>query len=386
MYKSHFSTADTLSSSLSRTSTLSVTMSLAATLRPSAFSFSAPATAFRSGASRDDGLQAFQYEPNYINLTRMVIRFTHLVLLTPSPTSGHADTPDDVALDTSPLQQRIQSELWSPLPFYRTKWLHNIEGARHLLLQLERAAQGIKVQRTRQIVQQDLAGKRTTIKRLRHRVEEIGREVEGMGEEKWQTTPDPVAGETLWDIVQQRRTTSQTATAQNERQDDLKDGRPVQDGGDEKSNDKEMVAEKARDDLFNTSSSIRRRDNQRAVPSDKPSAGKSTGVSTHEKSMHNSAAEQEALTSSMVSLAAQLKQQVRAFQFSLDQDKGLLDRAIEGLEGNITGLDAASKTMQTLKRMSEGEGWWGRMKLYAIIFAMWVFAILLVFVMPKLRF
>lgn len=114
--------------------------------------------------------------------------------------------------------------------------------------------------------------------------------------------------------------------------------------------------------------------------------GKSTGVSAHEKSMHASAADQEALTSSLVSLAAQLKQQTRAFQFGLDQDKGLLNRALEGLEGNITGLEAASKNMQFLKRMSEGEGWWGRMKLYAIIFAMWVMAILLVFVMPKLRF
>ena len=54
------------------------------------------------------------------------------------------------------------------------------------MLQLERAAQGIKVQRTRQVVQRDLAEKRRVIKRLRGRVEEIGREVEGSGEERWE--------------------------------------------------------------------------------------------------------------------------------------------------------------------------------------------------------
>ena len=145
--------------------------------------------------------------------------------------------------------------------------------------------------------------------------------------------------------------------------------------------------EKARDSLLNTSSTIRRRDKQPAGAADNSaSVGKSTGVSAHERSMHDSAATQEALTTSMVSMAAQLKQQARAFQFGLEQDKGLLGRAIDGLENNVTNMTVASGTMQTLKRMSEGEGWWGRMKLYAMIFGLWVIAILLVFVMPKLRF
>ncbi len=42
--------------------------------------------------------------------------------------------------------------------------------------------------------------------------------------------------------------------------------------------------------------------------------------------------------------------------------------------------------MGLLKRMSEGKGWWGRIMLYAWIGGLWVVAILLVFVGPKLRF
>jgi hypothetical protein len=88
----------------------------------------------------------------------------------------------------------------------------------------------------------------------------------------------------------------------------------------------------------------------------------------------------------MVNLAVQLKQQAQAMQFSLQQDKGILGRAMEGLDVSVTSMEAASKNMAFLKRMSEEEGWLGRMKLYAMIFGMWIFAFLLVFVGPKIRF
>ncbi|KAI9874871.1 MAG: hypothetical protein M1823_007592, partial [Watsoniomyces obsoletus] len=111
-----------------------------------------------------------------------------------------------------------------------------------------------------------------------------------------------------------------------------------------------------------------------------------SGLDPSERAMLDASRTQEDLSTSLVSMAAQLKQQARAFQFSLDKDKGILDRALEGLDRNLSGMEAASKKMQFLKRMSEGEGWWGRMKLYALIFGMWVAAVLVVFVMPKLRF
>ena len=50
------------------------------------------------------------------------------------------------------------------------------------------------------------------------------------------------------------------------------------------------------------------------------------------------------------------------------------------------GMEAAGNRMGALRRMTEGKGWWGRIRLYAIIAALWVAAFLLVFVGPKLRF
>ena len=355
-------------------------MSLAASLRPSPFSLNVPGAGFRNTTSKDDATRAFYQSSAYINLNRMLLRFSHLILLTPDPRSQTT-----TAEDLTPLQQQTQSELWSPLQFHRTKWLHNIEGARSLLIQLERTAQGIQGQRGRQVVLKELAEKRALIRRLRGRVEEISREVEGTRGEAWQTqqvgsTADE--GETLYDVLLQQRA-QRTA---KESADTATEAAQEQDSESRTEQDVPSHTEKDRDNLFTTSSTIRRRDTHSKSSTKQASTAQSAGISSHEKSMHNSAREQETLTTSLVSLATQLKQQARAFQFSLDQDKTLLSRAVEGLDRNISGLEAASKNMQFLKRMSEGEGWLGRMKLYAIIAAMWVGAIMLVFVGPKLRF
>lgn len=92
------------------------------------------------------------------------------------------------------------------------------------------------------------------------------------------------------------------------------------------------------------------------------------------------------MTERLVSLARALKDSSTQFSSSLDNDTETLKRAVDGLDKNTTGMDAAGQRMGLLKRMSEGKGWWGRMMLYAWIAGLWVFAILLVFVGPKLRF
>jgi hypothetical protein len=42
--------------------------------------------------------------------------------------------------------------------------------------------------------------------------------------------------------------------------------------------------------------------------------------------------------------------------------------------------------MGTLRRMTEGKGWWDRIKLYGMIAGLWLIAFLIVFVGPKIRF
>jgi hypothetical protein len=111
-----------------------------------------------------------------------------------------------------------------------------------------------------------------------------------------------------------------------------------------------------------------------------------TTTSTTETTLSSHRAEQDSLTDSLINLASQLKASSQAFQSSLENEKSIQDRAVEGLDRNVTGLDAAGQRMGVLRRMSEGRGWWGRMLMYAWIFGLWVVAIAIVYLGPKLRF
>ncbi|KIV83927.1 hypothetical protein PV11_05910 [Exophiala sideris] len=329
-------------------------MSLTSALRPVALPFGAGTN--REAKPDAQQTRPFHHEINYLNLHRTLIRFQHLILLTPSPSSGNTS-------ELSSLQRQIQAELWSPLPYHRTKWLHNVEGARTLLLQLERKAQGIRVQRTKYEAIKDLAEKRAVIKKLRHRIEDIGREVERG------TQQIPIAeeeGDSLYDILQQQ--------SRETEKDALLEGKPV-------TQVEEDPASK--DDLFSSSTTRRRRG--RAGEPDAQASGSSNMQST-ERTLLDSSREQEDITVKLVDMAVRLKQQSKNMQFSLEQDKTFLGRATQAMEVSVSSMEAASKNMQFLKRMSEEEGLFGRLKLYAIIFGMWVAAFLLVFVCPKLRF
>jgi hypothetical protein len=134
---------------------------------------------------RDD--VPFQQQATYITLHRMLIRYQHNILLQP---------PSDTL---TAFQEGIQRDLRSPLPYQRTRWLHNIEYARTLLLQLEHGAQGIKVQRVKKDVIRDLAEKRMLIKRLRSRVEELGTEGNVLSDEQWAADGN---SETLEEILE----------------------------------------------------------------------------------------------------------------------------------------------------------------------------------------
>lgn len=102
--------------------------------------------------------------------------------------------------------------------------------------------------------------------------------------------------------------------------------------------------------------------------------------------MSHNRAEQENLTNSLLGMAKQLKEQTIHFGNTLEGDKSILDRAVQGLDKSTLGMEAAGQKMGTLRRMTEGKGWWARMRLYALIFGLWVAAFLIVFVGPKIRF
>lgn len=115
------------------------------------------------------------------------------------------------------------------------------------------------------------------------------------------------------------------------------------------------------------------------TPAQPSLANKEQTLSTHQN-------EQETLTTSLLDLATQLKTSSQTFQTQLDAEKSVLSRAVDGLDKTSSNMDAAERRMGMLRRMTEGKGWWGRMMLYAWIFAGWVVAVLIVFVGPKVRF
>jgi len=107
---------------------------------------------------------------------------------------------------------------------------------------------------------------------------------------------------------------------------------------------------------------------------------------TAEQLMTHNRTEQEELTSSMLSMAAMLKQQSRAFAATLEGEKDILDRAVQGLDKNELGLEAAQTKMGFLRGVTEGRGWLSRMIMYGTIVILWMIALFIMLVMPKLRF
>ncbi len=111
-----------------------------------------------------------------------------------------------------------------------------------------------------------------------------------------------------------------------------------------------------------------------------PSLAKTEALLSHERN------EQEELTTDLLNMARQLKEQSIHFGNTLEGDKSVVDRALAGLDKNTLNMDAASRRMGTLRRMTEGKGWWDRIKLYGMIAGLWLIAFLIVFVGPKIRF
>lgn len=119
--------------------------------------------------------------------------------------------------------------------------------------------------------------------------------------------------------------------------------------------------------------------------SSEPLSVKNTASTTETVLTHNRM-EQENLTASLLAMASALKESSHLFADSLESEKGILSRTGEGLDKNAQGMEATGKRMGTLRRMTEGRGWLGRMMMYAWIGGLMMVALVLVGLMPKLRF
>lgn len=246
----------------------------------------------------------------------------------------------------------------------------NIEHARTLLLTLEKQSSAIRVQSQKQQTQADLQRKRDLIKRLTVRLEELNQlDDEDDGEEDEDEQEDAV--DQYAPAIKDANAGLDSGEPQGSRIDDaqaseIRARRPLR-----ASDNRAAASTTAREQLF-------------ADRSKQPQSG--SDLQQSEALMSHNRTEQEGLTTGLLGLAKALKESSLQFSSSLEAEKDVLNRAEGGLDKSAQGMDAAEKRMGMLRRMSEGQGWFGRLKMYGFIFALWLACFLLVFVGPKLRF
>ena len=290
------------------------------------------------------------------------------------------------------LLSRLDAQQTPHTSYERAKAARNIEHARTLLLTLEKQSATIRVQSQRQDIQADLQRKRDVIKRLSARLQEAEEEDsedeeededEQAEEERGTVSFEPARKDTDSGIDTGQTPAMQaellSQQAQQLRQESRQQQPPElrsrkqqpQPSSVRESDNRSAASTTARDQLF----AGRPKENTTL----NPNLSKSETLLSHNRT------EQENLTTSLLSLASALKTSSLQFSSSLETEKEVLKRAEGGLDKSAQGMEAAEKKMGALRRMSEGQGWWGRVKLYGFIFGLWVACFLVVFVGPKIR-
>ncbi|KAK1146479.1 hypothetical protein N8T08_002908 [Aspergillus melleus] len=349
--------------------------------------------------------------------------------ITTLPASAPSTNNADLAiLSVSRLLIRLEHNLLSPgadliglrtSEFQRMRVGANIEHARSNLHTLERNIPATKPLERRHTLQTEVQKHRETLKRLQALLEEISAEAEvrasSAGQAGYEDLEDEgsVDGEDFLGTPEESGTENELGREEDEEeQGQGQEESEVEMGGDRETKGPASAmatATATATPVVTTATTtsptsvptaaLRNRhmtspsspeSNAKATGFDHPSSSSSPvapskGEET-EQTLSTHRAEQEDLTSSLLSLASQLKSSSQAFQTSLDSEKSVLARAVDGLDRTTGNMQAAERRMGMLRRMTEGKGWWGRMMLYAWILGLWVVAVLIVFLGPKLRF
>ncbi|KAI7364262.1 hypothetical protein KC354_g5860 [Hortaea werneckii] len=293
--------------------------------------------------------------------------------------------------------------------YERARISANLEHARTLLLTLDKQSATIRTQAQRQQVQTDLQQKRDLIKRLDGKLQEFEQSARG-DDGGSDTDSDNDDGDESQDLLKQyaparndayggidrgesqpsapqppasqpsqsfpaTATAAAAAPSPPPAQSEIRSRRPLQ-----ASDNRDAASTTARDHLFSHRPSSQPGGNQGDHHHHRRSE-----LESHELQMSHNRHEQDTLTSSMLSLAQALKLSAQQMGVSIESEKEIMKRAEGGLDKSAQGMEAAERRMGMLRRMSEGQGWWGRVKLYGFIFALWVVCFLLVFLGPKLR-
>ena len=261
----------------------------------------------------------------------------------------------------------------------------NVENARTLLLSLEKQGASVRSQLSqKQSIQADLQQKRELVKQLNAKLEELNRLGEEEEDDDSESDEDDEAEESNASNTQQPSYAPARMDADNGLEanvDPRETLRTAVSDAQQQANQQEMRSRKPLSAADNRSAaSTTAREELFAGRKQHPDLETTDALISHNRS------EQDALTDGLLGLARALKESTMSFGASLEAEKDVMKRAESSLEKSSLGMEAAGAKMGTLRRMSEGQGWRGRIKLYGCIFALWVFLFLVVFLGPKLRF
>ncbi|KAI0127442.1 synaptobrevin [Xylariales sp. AK1849] len=298
--------------------------------------------------------------------------------------------------------------------YERNKAEINLEYARTLLTKLEQDALGVKVHSRRQEMQTDLNRKREVFEQITERL----RELEDLSID---SDEDSDEGEDLLADIIQTPSESMDSRSPERRGMDLQD---VEEEGEVSYEEDESTVPPGTQDSGSAAaaesrSPVTTREGAPKTPGttttqtvrsrgpaiqpatdtaetsaraqlfgnrDSTTTTSLSTTATTEAVLDHQRAEQDKLTESLLNMAKSLKSTSQAFQTDLEQEKDILGGAGTSMEKSELSMEQASRRMGTLRKMSEGKGLWGRMMLYLWIAGLMMVAVLIVFVMPKLRF
>ncbi|SPJ76270.1 uncharacterized protein FTOL_06001 [Fusarium torulosum] len=297
--------------------------------------------------------------------------------------------------------------------FERARVASNLEYARSSLTKLEHDALAIKAPGRRAEVQGDLNGKRELLEALLDRLEDLRQVAIDEDEDDVSTDGEdilseiiPTPSDSMVDSISTGHPTSSSG------QDDDADSEPPETTtipvtttatatapGSTPPPEPSTFSQQPNQPPTQTTQALRTRG---APSSPSPSAHSTaraalfanrskpstpqTSTATAEALLDRQRAEQDALSESILQMAGALKSSSQKFSDTLDADKEVVGRAGEGMDKTEQSMEAARGRMGTLKKMTEGKGYFGRLLLFAWVYGLMVVCILVVFVMPKLRF
>jgi hypothetical protein len=226
-----------------------------------------------------------------------------------------------------------------------------------MLLKLEHESVGVKIAARKQALQADLKSKRDTVKRIQGRLQAL--------DERFKEESSSEEDEADSEVISESRPTEeaqQSTLSQNLRSRKPGSNQPI-------------------DTAYTTGThhSPYQSTKSRFQPKDRSNL-------TRDELLDESRVTHEHILDQMLGLTSELKSSAALFNTTLKGDEKHVDQAFKGMEKNTDGMESASLRMTTLRKMTEGKGWFGRMMLYAYIGALWVLALVIVFVLPKLRF